>query len=57
MDLTTPVQFVANVVQLVARAVEFTAHVLMVPVVVVQLMVDVLKTGAGAGEFIMDMVT
>ena len=57
MDLTTPVQFIANVVQLIARAVQFTPHVFVVPMVIVQLVVDVLEAGPGAGEFVVNVMT
>ena len=57
MDLTVPVQFIADVMQLIAEAIEFAAHVLMVPVAVVQFVIDVLETGAGAGEFIPNVAT
>jgi hypothetical protein len=55
VDLTAPVQFIADVMQLVAKAIKFAPHVLMVPVAIVELVIDVLETGTGAGEFIVNV--
>jgi len=55
MDLTAPVQFITDVMQLVAEAVEFTTDTVVVVTAVVYLVFGVLEPGTGTVQFVADM--